>query len=193
MVQQLSLLDADEDSNWADLFTQLKAPANRFSKFKELRYFPFRRNPVELSGEIRITPELGLSLSYLNPNEQIMIVDEQGILMRDENGRERAASRDQRASVIAKALTNILRFDSDALAVDFDLYGTYAGSEWTLQFRPRELALLKQLGTITVEGTAARLHNIEMRRSDKQRIDIQIIDIIEGVTFTTNEISRFFR
>lgn len=190
---ELTPVDADQDPVWRRLFAHLSEPRTRFSTFTEARHFPFRRHPVELTGEIRISPDRGLSLRYLEPKEQLMIVDSAGVLMRDAKGRERSASGDKRATSISLALTQILRFDLAALEQNFTLRGKHTGSAWILEFQPRDEALKQSLGVITVEGRDDTLVGIEMRRSERQRIVITIGETLNDVTYTHDDITRYFR
>ncbi|MCF3651475.1 outer membrane lipoprotein carrier protein LolA [Synoicihabitans lomoniglobus] len=181
------------DPAWRELFVQLGAARSRYSTFEESRYFPFRRTPVILPGEIRILPGRGLSLRYPEPKERIMIVDADGVLLRDAKGRERAAPRDGHAQAATTALTNVLQFDLPALQEAFTVEGTRDGAAWTLTFTPREAELAERLGTIQVDGEDNQLQRIEMRQSDRQRIEIVIGESQADVIFTSAEIQRFFR
>src|SRR4051812_49263707 len=61
------LADPAHAAGWRDLFEKLAPNKTRQSSFEERRYFPFRKTPVVLQGEIRIVPRLGLSLRYMQP------------------------------------------------------------------------------------------------------------------------------
>ncbi len=122
------MADPAHDPAWTALFAKLSASKTRQSQFEERRYFPFRSTPVVLKGEIRIAPERGLSLRYLEPDRRILIVDDKGALMRDDEGRERAAPSDSRAQAVTAALVNVLRFDLPALQKSFVMYGRHEGS-----------------------------------------------------------------
>jgi hypothetical protein len=187
------IADPARDAAWSPLFQQLATPKNRVSHFDEHRYFPFRDKPIELTGEVRIIPSRGLSLNYLTPKHQMIIVDNAGVLMRDDRGRQRAAPADSRAQAATSALFNIFRFDLAALARQFVVHGTRSGQRWTLGFVPRDAALAGLLGTVTVEGEEAHLNRIDLTRSDKQRVEILIKDTIDDVIFSDEVVKRFFR
>src|SRR5688500_1399471 len=74
------LINPGSDPAWRELFATLASNKTRQSSFEERRYFPFRKTPVVLHGEIRIVPELGLSLRYVQPEPRVMIVDRKGLL-----------------------------------------------------------------------------------------------------------------
>jgi hypothetical protein len=103
------LADPAHDPAWTELFSRLAASKTRQSLFEERRYFPFRSTPVVLKGEIRIAPDRGLSLRYLEPDPRILIVDAKGLLMRDDEGRERAAPPDSRAQALTTARVIVQR------------------------------------------------------------------------------------
>src|SRR5690349_7771410 len=165
MVPETRLADPAHDPAWRDLITQLAPNKARQSKFEELRYFPFRKTPTVLRGEIRIVPELGLSLRYLEPEPRLLIVDQKGLLMRDENGGDRAAPSDSRAQAATSALVHVLRFDLQALQKDFEVHGRREGQTWSLGFVPRDPSFANLLGNLTVSGEGAVLKKIEMIKS----------------------------
>jgi outer membrane lipoprotein-sorting protein len=187
------LADPARDPQWRALFDQLAPNKTRQSSFEERRYFPFRKTPVVLQGEIRIVPQRGLSLRYLQPEERVLIIDDKGLLMRDSDGQERAAPADSRAQAATSALVQILRFDLDALSRDFVVHGQRDGDAWTLAFAPRDPAFAELIGTLTVTGEQGTLRKIEMVKSATQRIEILIRDTREDVIFTGDTLKRFFR
>src|SRR5512133_2760606 len=100
------LANPASDPQWRALFDQLAPNKTRQSTFEERRYFPFRKTPVVLQGEIRIVPQRGLSLRYLQPEERVLIIGDKGLLMRDSDGQERTAPADSRAQAATSALVH---------------------------------------------------------------------------------------
>jgi hypothetical protein len=49
------------------------------------------------------------------------------------------------------------------------------------------------LGSVVVQGTGPRVNRIDMIKSEKQRIEISISEVKDDVTFTPEELKRFFR
>lgn len=190
---QNRLADPAQDPAWRELFTRLAPNKTRQSSFEERRFFPFRKTPVVLRGEIRIVPDIGLSLRYLEPEARLMIVDQKGLLMRDATGQERAAPNDSRAQAATSALVQVLRFDLEALKKDFDVYGQREGEQWRLGFVPRDPTFANLLGVLAVSGDRSTLKKIEMIKSPTQRIEISIRDTQEDVIFTVDTLRRFFR
>ena len=189
----LTPVDLVTEPAWRDFLDQLGTPVSRFSTFTEFRHFPFRRTPVKLSGEIRIEPDLGFSLRYLEPKEQLLIVDTNGVLMRDAKGREREAPANSRATQVADTLIHVFNFDPTALAADFDLRGARDGEAWRLELTSRDPDELGPASMIFIEGSANVLSSIELRASARQRVVIRIGHTREDVTFTNEEVDRFFR
>jgi len=187
------LADPARDPAWSDLFSRLAASKTRQSQFEERRYFPFRSAPVVLKGEIRIAPGRGLSLRYLEPEHRVLIVDAQGLLMRDDEGHERTVSSDSRAQAITSALVSVLRFDLPALQKSFVIYGRHEGKAWVLGFVPRDPALADMIGMLLVNGEQARLDRIEITHSATQRVEILISNTREDVIFPGDVLERFFR
>lgn len=187
------LADPASDPAWRELIVRLAPNKTRQSAFEERRTFPFRKAPVILTGEIRIVPELGLSLRYLTPEERVMIVDSQGLLFRDREGRERPAPTDSRAQAATAAMVNVLRFDLAKLKADFEVHGRREGAAWALAFVPRDANFANLLGVLTVSGEGHALTKIAMVKSPTQRIEIDIRDTREDVLFTGDTIRRFFR
>jgi hypothetical protein len=187
------LVNPAQNAAWKDLFAQLQPNKNRQSKFEERRYFPFRKMPVVLKGEIRIIPDRGLSLRYLEPERRILIVDAKGLLMRDEEGRESAAPSDRRAEAVVSALVSVLRFDLPTLEKSFEVHGKREGDAWTLAFVPLEPTLIEFVGVLAVSGHKGTLDRIEMFKSPKQRIEILISGTQENVLFAGDVLHRFFR
>ena len=193
MSPENELRNPGDDPAWRELWTQLAPTRTRQSSFEERRYFPFRRAPVVLKGEIRLVPERGLSLRYLEPEPQIMIVDAQGVLLRGPDGRERTPPNDERAQAASSALVKILRFDVAALAQEFAVYGRRDGDSWALAFAPRDATLTNLIGRVLVTGEAGILNTIEMIKSPTQRIEITLRDTQENLLFTGDTLRRFFR
>jgi len=181
------------DPAWAALIAGLRAQPPLFSEFEEHRYFPFRRDFTRLTGEIRVDPARGLSLHYLSPEESLMVVDAQGGFIVEAGGRRQELPDDPRAQAGSEALLHVLQFDLEALAEDFAIYGEQSAAGWRLAFVPATDALARALQPITVSGEDRQVKRIEIGRTANQRVEIIVGDTRSGVTFTDEEISRYFR
>jgi hypothetical protein len=180
-------------TDWQPLFEALGAQGNVFSHFTENRWFPFKKIPVVLKGEMRLAHGHGMSLRYTQPEDRTIIVDERGLLLRDDRGHTREVPSDPRSGNISAALLPVLRFDQKELAKTFLLHAVRAGGTWRLDFEPRDGALAKIVGRIIVWGEEAKVQRLEFRRSNSQRVEIIIDDSQAGVVFSDAEQKRFFR
>ncbi len=187
------LIIGENDAAWRPLFAALAAQGAVHSTFTEHRWFSVRKEPVVLQGELRHSADHGLSLRYMQPEEQVLVVDARGLLMRNAHGRTRTMAADPRSPRIDAALLPVLRFDLPALLQLFSLRAARDGDDWRLDFAPRTPALARTLSTLTVEGTGERVRRLEFRRSAKQRVEVLIGETRTGVTFSADEVKRFFR
>lgn len=177
---------------WSDLRDAFAHHPDTTADFAERRRFPFKKEPVELKGEVRVSATRGLSLHYTAPTDRTVILDGQGMLVREADG-EKAAPADPRAAAANAALLHILRLDLAALAQDFDLYGQRDRAAWTLVLVPRTESLRRSVGRIRVTGEATAIRQIEIRHTAKQAIAIAIEPPHPPAAFTADEVKRFFR
>jgi glycosyltransferase involved in cell wall biosynthesis len=177
---------------WSDLVDAFARRPDTAADFTEKRQFPFRREPVELRGEVRVSTSRGLSLHYTTPDDRTVILDAEGMIIRAPAG-EKVPPADPRAASANDALRHILRFEFAALEKDFELYGQRDGADWTLALVPRTDALRKNIGRITVAGQEATVRRIELKRSAKQVIEILIAPPRPPAPFTPEELKQYFR
>lgn len=183
----------ESDAAWRPLFVALAAQGSIWGDFTENRWFLFRKKPVVLKGEMRLSPTRGLSLCYREPEVRTVIADAKGLAVRDAQGRTREIPPDPRATGPVTALLPIMRFDLDGLERAFTLKGARDGGAWRLEFVPRDPVLARALGTILVWGEAARVQRMEFRHSPKQRVEILVERARYGASFTPEEEQRYFR
>ncbi len=181
------------DAPWRELATALAANGNVTAPFTENRYLPFKKIPVVFTGDMRLSPERGLSLAYTKPENQLMIVDAQGVLLRDARGRQRELPKEPRAQAATTALLHVMRFDLTELSKNFELYGLRTGDDWQLVFDPRPGELANALSRLVITGQGAAVKKIEMKKSALQGIEILIGDVRTQVTFTPEETQKSFR
>lgn len=181
------------DPQWSRLFDALTPTTGRFARFEERRFFPFRKQPVVLAGELRYSPVHGVSLSYLEPERRTLIGSPRGLWLRDGRGRTRTLPNDSRVRAATELLFDVLRFDLAALRRNFELSGERDGDRWTLHLTPRDPGVSQALGEVRLTGHDTTLDQITIARPDRQRIDIELRERREDVTFTTEEVARYFR
>lgn len=187
------LVAGENDAAWLPLFATLAGQGGVHSTFTEHRWFSVKKEPVVLHGELRHSDARGLSLHYMQPEEQVMVVDAKGLMLRNAAGRTRSMAADPKAPRIDSALLPVLRFDLPALLKLFSLHAARDGDDWRLDFLPRTPELARHLSTLTVEGAGERVRRLEFRRSAKQRVEVLIEKTEVGVAFTAEEEKRFFR
>jgi hypothetical protein len=183
----------ENDATWKDLAAALQANGNVAAPFTENRHLPFKKIPVVFTGDMRLSPERGLSLAYTKPENQLMIVDSKGVLLRDARGRQRELPNDPRAQAATTALLHVMRFDLLELSKNFELYGQRTGDDWQLVFDPRPGELANVLSRLIVTGHGSHVKKLEMRKSSLQGIEILIGDVRTHVDLTAEETQKFFR
>ena len=176
---------------WRDLVARFAQQPATSADFEERRFFPFRKEPIALRGEVRVSPAQGLSLHYTAPEERIVIVDQQGLLVRNSAGQSEPP--DPRGAAGVAALRHILRLDFPSLEKEFEVYGDRDGAGWSLVLVPRAEATRRAIGNIHVGGAGTFVRTIELRRSAKQHIDIVMAQPRSPVTFSADELKRYFR
>ena len=181
-----------DDPAWTDIASGLQAERSVTAAFTENRWFPFRKIPTVLRGESRVSADHGLSLHYTDPKEQIVIIDDKGLLTRA-TSRDTVAPEDPRAGAANSALLHVLRFDLAGLAKTFELYGVRTGAAWQLALVPKDDSLRRTLGRISIEGEGPAVRRIELRRSPVQRVEILIAPPTSTAPFSDEELHRFFR
>lgn len=174
-------------TEWQEVINGLRAPPTVRAKFEEHRIFGFRARAVVLQGELRLDRDQGLSLHYTDPEMHTVIIDEQGVLLRDEDGRDRVAPAE--AAEATRPLFRALRFELGALAEDWLIRGRLADGAWTLWLESRG----RSPDTIELRGTDHQVHSIVLQPASRRRVEIALREIVTGVTFSEAEQRRYFR
>jgi hypothetical protein len=187
------LTPADLAGGWKPLVDALGSKGPIEASFTERRYFPFRREPTVLGGVLRISPERGLSLQYLQPEPSILIADPVGLVLRDARGRSREMPSGSREAGAIASLLPIMRFDMPALLPRFVVRAERGDAGWRFEFTPRDPGVAGSLGTIIVQGTGTDVRHLEFRRSASQRVEIDVGETMSGTVFTAPELAKFFR
>jgi hypothetical protein len=183
---------AADAPEWRELAAAFAKQPDTLADFEEQRFFPFRKEPTVLRGEVRVARAHGLSLHYREPETRIIVLDREGMLVREVDGRK-SPPLDPRAKAGVAPLLDILRFDFAALEKAFELHGLRDGDVWALALRPRDAAVQRAIGDIFVSGEGTVVRTIELRRSAKQRIAIAIAPPRATTAFSAAELKQYFR
>jgi hypothetical protein len=178
---------------WGPLVAALASKGSIEAPFTERRYFPFRREPTVLHGVLRTSQGRGLSLQYTDPEPSVIIADAAGLVLRDAEGRSRGMAPGSREAGAVASLLPIMRFDLPALFPLFTIRAFRIGEDWRFEFTPRDPGAAGSLGTVTVVGAGTDVRQLEFRRSDSQRVEIEVGSTRSGVVFTPADLARFFR
>jgi hypothetical protein len=182
-----------DDGPWEALVTALASQGAIRSSFTERRYFSIRTAPTVLKGTLRISPERGLSLQYLEPDPLVLIVDPAGLILREHGRSDRKMAAGSREAGAIASLLPVMRFDVKELASSFFVRASGDLLGWTFEFTPKDPAVARTLGTIVVQGRATEVKHIVFRRSQSQRIEIDVGETTLGASFSQEEIRQFFR
>ncbi len=178
---------------WRPLIAALASKGPMQATFTEHRYFPFRREPMVLKGVLRTSPERGVSLQYTEPEANVLIADPRGLILRDGNGRSREISAASREGGAIASLLPIMRFDLPALFPRFVIVAQRTDAGWHFQFTPRDAEAARSLGSITLAGSGTEVRHLEFKRSESQRVEIDVDGTRPGTVFTPAEQAQFFR
>ncbi len=178
---------------WNDILARLQKKGNVEASFTENRYVPFKTVPNVFTGEIRLSTEHGLSLHYRAPEDRRMIMDSQGMLMRDGAGHSRQAPTDPHALAATTALLDVMRFNFTALAQHFQTYAAGDATTWFFGFEPKNDDIGHALSRLIVTGKNDEVRRIVIRKSAHARVEIIVGEVKSGVTFTPEELQRYFR
>ena len=178
---------------WGPLLTRLAAKRAIYATFVEERYFPFKKTASVLEGEMRFAPDLGLSLCYTKPDLRMVILDDRGIVLRDGKGREKSAPNDAQVPEMARSMMSIFQFDFELLRSNFIVRGNREGDDWRIDLEPRNKAIAKSLGWISIVGQGDQIRHLQFKRAENQRVEISIRQTHELEAFSPADRKRFFR
>lgn len=171
----------------------LARPRTVVAAFTESRHTPLKKKPVVVSGTVRIDRARGLSLAYEKPRASVVVLDEKGLLLRHPDGREQSAPPE--AADDLRLLHALFAFDLAALEESYALASSEnadGDGTWNLVFTRRE-GSTASYRELTLAGDAARLARIVLAKTPNLRTDIALESPRLDVTFTPDELARYFR
>lgn len=178
---------------WTPLINSIASKGALHSTFTEQRWFGFKKTPVELRGELRFSPERGLCLNYLGEDPRMVILDSQGVLLRDGKGRQKAAPNDSKVSDLVRSILSIMQLDLAQLRESFELHGVREGVDWRLDFEPRTKEHARNFGSITIFGRDQEVRHLVFRRGTQSRVEIFITQTQAVSEFSAAERTKYFR
>ena len=179
--------------DWHWLFAAIAAKGNTHSTFTENRTFTARKTPIILTGEMRLIPATGLSLHYLTPDDTLTIIDTRGIYSRNAKGRISEIKAGTRDAGLVAALLPVMRFDEENLFKNFVIHAARDAADWRFDFVPRDEKLAAALGSITVTGAGTQIKHLAFNASPKVRVEVTVGETKTGVTFSPDDLQKFFR
>ena len=184
LAAQAGLFDAENRielpalrTQWDGLLGRLAATDWVRAPFTEKRYFSVRRMPVVLKGDLIVSREQGLSLHYDSAaitGWSCVIVDQAGLLLRDEHGKELIPPGDPRVANAQRILLNVLQLDLPPLAEAFEFRATGTAGDWQIGLLPRTADARRAATSVTLAGAGVNLQRIVLERTATQRVEIEI-------------------
>ncbi len=191
----LPLDPAAPPESWRERLDALAAPAALTAPFTETRETPVRRRPLVLEGTVRLARGHGLSLDYTRSRAPLVIVDDQGLLLRHADGRLQNPPAEAAESV--RLLHALFAFDLATLSRDYEIRGEEqkpASREglWALDFTRRE-GSAAHYRELTLEGEGARLTRIRLVRAERHITMIELGEPEHAPGFPPEALARWFR
>ncbi len=169
----------------------LARPLTLLGDFTESRFTPLKKTAVVVTGTVRIDRARGLSLTYTQPRAPVVILDEQGLLLRHPDGREQTAPAE--ATTDLRLLHALFVFDLATLEKSYALSATEnSDNSWALVFtrRPEAVSTYREL---TLMGQADRLTRIILTKTPRLRTELALAPPQLDPRFSPEELTRYFR
>lgn len=169
----------------------LAQPLALVADFTESRQTRLKKKPLIVSGVVRIHRDRGLSLDYDQARSPIVILDSGGLLLRHPDGREQHAPPEAEHDL--RLLHALFCFDLVTLEKTYSLSAAETpDASWNLVFtrRPESEATYLELSLI---GHAGSIATIVLRKAPSQSTTITLSPPNLDVTFTPEELARYFR
>lgn len=166
---------------------------SRIVVFKELRTFPFRSKPIELSGVARISDNFGTSIEYPD-KESVIIIDHEGLLLRRfaPQGEIKDRSVKRMEGELAELMTGLFRIDKESIIERFDCEVSHEGDRWQLALAPRS-EKLNSISSVTISGDELHIQSIDIKLKGGRRMEMIVSEEREMEAFAKEDLHRYFR
>lgn len=163
----------------------------RFAQKKFLRELPMA---LPSDGDFLFARELGIAWHTRTPFDSEFLLTRDGMVQKDGGKVALKLSADQQPAlqVALRLFMALFSLDLDALAGDFELYGSKAGEGWQLGLKPKNAAMASAFEQAIIEGGKA-VERIEMRDRNGDRTEITILDLQGAATIADEDRNRFAR
>ena len=181
-------------ASWRARLVTFTAPRALVASFTESRTTPLKKKPVRVEGTVRIVPNRGLSLAYAQTLAPVVILDNQGLLLRHPDGREQSAPPEAESGL--RLLHALFAFDLPLLEKSYALVTTEKpDATWSLTFTRRPDADTRNTPyqELGLSGDASRLTGIRLAKTSSQKIEIELGAPQFDPAFTAEELARYFR
>jgi len=180
--------------DWTVLLETLRDRRPLRAEFLETRKLPFRRQPILLSGTLRLDEDGGLSLHYPEAEgAPVTVIDREGMAMRSGADPWHPLPDRNSIRVVHEAIASLLSLDLRRLGRDFELSGSLEGETWSLQMTVKPGVETGRLKALSIHGTGDRVTDLRVGLGDQLGIQIEILDQELLPIFEPAEYDRYFR
>ncbi len=180
--------------DWKVLIDDLRTNRPLRADFAETRTLPFRRDPVLLSGTLRLDDEGALSLHYPEAEDSLVIViDRDGMAMRSNADPWRSLPNRRSVRAVHNAIAALLSLEFERLGDDFNLNGVWADEAWSMQLMAKPGANTGRLKELSVQGTRYWVTRIQVELGGEKGILIEIFNQEVVSRFGPDEYEQYFR
>ncbi|MFV8782818.1 outer membrane lipoprotein carrier protein LolA [Microbulbifer sp. SA54] len=164
---------ADTGSALQRISAQLQQPAQMLGEFRQQKILPNLPRPLQSSGVIALSQELGISWNTTAPVPSRIVM----------GGNSDAATSSAFSRQMAEPMLHILNGDFQALQQTFYVDAGYAADvddpqvpQWKMSLRPRSARLQKYLQAIEIFG-ADSVHRIRLLEGNQSVTDIELLNM----------------
>ncbi|RKX33946.1 MAG: hypothetical protein DRP71_08695 [Verrucomicrobia bacterium] len=189
-----SLDSSDLPGEWKTLVENLRERIPLRAIFLETRKLPFRKDPIVLTGILRLDAERGLSLCHPDAEgSPITVIDSNGMAMRSNQSDWQALPDRRSIRSVHTAIAALLVLDLRLLSEDFELIGELDRDNWQIQLSPKPGADTGRLRGLSIAGTPERVNRLGIDLGGNRSIVIKISSEESVPGFGPEEYARFFR